>query len=208
MTDRTIYAALDAARQKFGVVVKNRQAHQYKYADLNTVLAAVEPALREEGLGLFQSIEDGHLVTRLVRLDGTDESLFTNLPLPTGLDPQKLGSAITYYRRYEITTLLGLVTEDDDDGSSASSGATGSYGAAATRPEIADGKQGTTGTPAASLPDGWFSQDDCTQAHNDLAAHIKTLSESKQAEARLFREQNGWPVSADLLNALKLALGA
>jgi hypothetical protein len=29
-------------------------------------------------------------------------------------DPQKLGSAVTYYRRYTLQSLLGLQAEDDD----------------------------------------------------------------------------------------------
>ena len=36
------------------------------------------------------------------------------MDLPDIQDPQKLGSCITYYRRYTLASLLGLQAEDDD----------------------------------------------------------------------------------------------
>jgi hypothetical protein len=43
------------------------------------------------------------------------------MPLnPVKSDPQALGSAITYARRYAYSAVLGLVTETDDDGNTAS----------------------------------------------------------------------------------------
>ena len=38
----------------------------------------------------------------------------SSLELPANLDAQKIGSAITYYRRYTLQSLLGLQAEDDD----------------------------------------------------------------------------------------------
>jgi hypothetical protein len=43
-----------------------------------------------------------------------DEKLEASLRLPEIQDPQKIGSAITYYRRYTLTSLLALAAEDDD----------------------------------------------------------------------------------------------
>ena len=37
-----------------------------------------------------------------------------SLPLPTNLNPQQIGSAITYFRRYTLASLLALEVEDDD----------------------------------------------------------------------------------------------
>ena len=42
------------------------------------------------------------------------ESVTSSIVLPQIDDPQKLGSAITYYRRYTLQSLLGLQAEDDD----------------------------------------------------------------------------------------------
>jgi hypothetical protein len=41
--------------------------------------------------------------------------------LPNNQDPQKLGSLITYYKRYQLQAILGISTaEEDDDGNSVS----------------------------------------------------------------------------------------
>jgi hypothetical protein len=45
---------------------------------------------------------------------------FGEFPLPDLADPQKLGSAITYARRYALAAVLGLVAEEDDDANAAS----------------------------------------------------------------------------------------
>ena len=40
--------------------------------------------------------------------------IVSSIPLPEIQDPQKIGGAITYYRRYALVSLLGLQAEDDD----------------------------------------------------------------------------------------------
>jgi len=47
----------------------------------------------------------------------TGQSIISGIELPQNSDPQKLGSAITYYRRYTLVSLLGLQAEDDDGNS-------------------------------------------------------------------------------------------
>jgi hypothetical protein len=44
------------------------------------------------------------------------EQISSELLLPQNTDPQKTGSAITYYRRYALCSLLGIVADEDDDG--------------------------------------------------------------------------------------------
>ena len=72
---------------------------------------------------LLQPIEEGKVVTRIVSVKSTVEltdysiegnSVSSSMQLPNIQDPQKLGSAITYYRRYTLQSLLGLQAEDDD----------------------------------------------------------------------------------------------
>lgn len=61
----------------------------------------------------MQPIKD-NLVNSVI-VDITDGSMIeSSLSLPNITDPQKLGSAITYYRRYTLQSLLGLQAEDDD----------------------------------------------------------------------------------------------
>ena len=44
----------------------------------------------------------------------TGEKIETVISLPTNLTPQQLGSAITYFRRYTLASLLSLEIDDDD----------------------------------------------------------------------------------------------
>jgi hypothetical protein len=51
--------------------------------------------------------------SKLICIDGTG-GVISALKLPEIADPQKLGSCITYYRRYTLASLLGLQAVDDD----------------------------------------------------------------------------------------------
>ena len=84
-----------------------------KYFDVNQLIEAVRPALIAEDLLLLQPIEGGAVGTRIVDVDSGD-SVEAFIPLPDLSDPQKIGSAVTYYRRYTLQSLLGIEAEDDD----------------------------------------------------------------------------------------------
>jgi hypothetical protein len=53
------------------------------------------------------------VVSKLLCIEGGG-GVVSGLKLPPIADPQKLGSCITYYRRYTLSSLLGLQAEDDD----------------------------------------------------------------------------------------------
>lgn len=95
-----------------------------RYATLNAVMDACKAALLDNGIWLTQITvpsEPGTiaLLTKLTHAEtGQFQSAVTILPLPK-LDCQGAGSAITYARRYALTAMLGMVTEDDDDGEGA-----------------------------------------------------------------------------------------
>lgn len=56
------------------------------------------------------------LVTKLTHAEsGQWQSSLMVMPLPKA-DPQGYGSAMTYFRRYALSALIGIVTEEDDDG--------------------------------------------------------------------------------------------
>jgi hypothetical protein len=62
---------------------------------------------------LIQPIIEGVQYTKVVDAFGEDV-IESALPLPAGVNPQQLGSAITYFRRYTLQSLLSLRTTDDD----------------------------------------------------------------------------------------------
>ena len=97
------------------------------YASLNSVMDACRDALIENGIWLCQypvPVDQPNaigLVTKLTHAEsGQWQSSLAVVPLPKA-DPQGMGSAITYARRYALTAMLGMVTEDDD-GEGAKSG--------------------------------------------------------------------------------------
>jgi hypothetical protein len=96
------------------------------YATLNSVMDSCRTALLAESIWLTQypsPVESGNLglVTKLTHADsGQWQSSLLVIPLPKA-DPQGYGSALTYARRYALSAMLGMVTEDDDDGEAAKS---------------------------------------------------------------------------------------
>jgi hypothetical protein len=110
-----LYPKLHAAKQKIGKVVKNANNPHFKksYADINALVETVEPILLEQGLLLLQPIAEGVVSTLIIDIE-TGQSVVSSMRLPEIQDPQKIGSAVTYYRRYTLQSLLSLQAEDDD----------------------------------------------------------------------------------------------
>ena len=103
------------AKKEIGKVAKNAKNPHFKntYADVNALIDAVEPILHTHGLLLLQPIIEGKVVTQIIDVE-SGESIESSLPLPQGLNPQQLGSAVTYFRRYTLQSLLSLQATDDD----------------------------------------------------------------------------------------------
>ncbi len=112
-------------KKKIGTLSKNsaNPFFKSKYLDLNSLLVHIEPLLIEQGLLLTQPILDGFVISRIIDTETGSTLLESSLALPNIQDPQKLGSCITYYRRYTLKSLLSIA-EDDDDGNGASKGVT------------------------------------------------------------------------------------
>ncbi|BDQ36836.1 single-stranded DNA-binding protein [Pseudodesulfovibrio nedwellii] len=96
-----------------------------RYATLHSVMNACRDALLQHGIWLTQypvSVELNQLglVTKIVHAEtGQWQASLLTMPLPKN-DPQGYGSAMTYARRYGLSALIGIVTENDDDGEMAS----------------------------------------------------------------------------------------
>ena len=92
-----------------------------KYATLNSVMDSCRDALLSNGIWLCQypvPAEPGclGLVTKLTHAEsGQWQSSLAVVPLPKA-DPQGVGISMTYMRRYALSAMLGIVTEEDTDG--------------------------------------------------------------------------------------------
>jgi hypothetical protein len=110
-----IYQKLHLAKQSMGKVIKNATNPHFKrsYADINSIIETVEPILMDCGLILMQPVLHGKVITRIIDVEN-GESVESALELPAILDPQKLLSCITYFRRGTLVSLLSLQAIDDD----------------------------------------------------------------------------------------------
>lgn len=91
-----------------------------KYASLDSIWDAVRPILAKNKLALSQFPSgDGELTSILLHESGEFIEVSAKMSIKEHT-PQGQGSAITYMRRYAMSSILGIVTEEDDDGNEAS----------------------------------------------------------------------------------------
>lgn len=110
-----LHKKLFKLRQHVGKISKDASNPFFKskYFDINSLIGHLQPLLDEHNLLLTQPIEQSRVTTTITDVD-SGESVSSSLNLPEIPDPQKIGSAITYYRRYTLASLLALQAEDDD----------------------------------------------------------------------------------------------
>ena len=110
-----IYSKIAAVKSEIGTLTKKSDNPFYKskYLELSDLLEAVEPLLHKNGLVLMQPIVNGEVRSEIYDVE-TGEVVISSLKLPEINDPQKIGSAISYYRRYSVQSLLSLQATDDD----------------------------------------------------------------------------------------------
>ena len=111
----TLHQKLHKAKQSIGKVAKNATNPHFKksYSDINAIIEAVEPILLENGLLLLQPIQGNSVCTQIICID-SNELIESCMELPAGLNPQQMGSCLTYYRRYTLVSLCSLQSVDDD----------------------------------------------------------------------------------------------
>jgi len=122
-----IFAALASARGEYPVIPKNRVAtiksekaqYSYKYADLSDVFTAIDPILAVNGLTVVQFPTGPDLVTIIGHESG--ESIQGTWPiksLPRGDlgNAQGYQAAIQVAKRYALTAMLGVSTEETVEG--------------------------------------------------------------------------------------------
>jgi hypothetical protein len=91
-----------------------------KYAALPSILEAIQIPLAESDLSFTQLPDDEYLTTILIHTESGEYIQSSYKMSPKGNDPQSIGSAITYARRYALGAILGLNIDEDDDGNKAS----------------------------------------------------------------------------------------
>lgn len=127
-----LFTALSKAQAEFTDVSKNKTAnipmkkggsYSYKFATLPDIRKAVQPALTKNGLSIIQRINTDSLQTMLCHESG--QWIDSKMSLNTRLLPQEIGSLLTYYRRYQLSSILNVAADEDEDGTAANNAAKG-----------------------------------------------------------------------------------
>lgn len=116
---KNLMKALGDFQQDCPVIHKDTQGHKYTYADLPKIYSVINPLLKKHGLVVTQPIEDGAIKTILYHVP-SEEFLESSTKIPyvqlgSMNDYQAYGSGVTYFRRYALSSMLGLVTDKDTD---------------------------------------------------------------------------------------------
>ena len=143
---KNLIKAIADFQQDCPVILKDTSGYGYKYADLTQIDSIIKPLLKKHGLAYVQPIQGNNIQTRLFHVETgeTIESIcmipFESIKYePVVIETTKnnvtekktkyiiagfegmntaqaYGSLITYFRRYTISSLLGLITDKDTDG--------------------------------------------------------------------------------------------
>lgn len=122
---KELMTAIQKVQQSAGEVAKTSTGQvgtrTYKYANLNDTWDTVKALLQQNNLVVTQSPTSGNssigqmFTTTIYHTESEQWMTETMQMTLTKQDPQGIGSAITYYRRYMITSMLGLIPDDDND---------------------------------------------------------------------------------------------
>lgn len=131
-----IATALSAAQGEFDAAVKDKNNPAFpksKYADLSACIDAVRPHLTKHGLAVVQTMVsmEKDVLLRSVLMHKSGQWIASYFPIMGDwANPQKIGSATTYARRYTLCALLQIAQEDDDAETAMGRGAAPSNGQA------------------------------------------------------------------------------
>ena len=132
---KELLKSLAAFQQQCPVIEKDTKGYSYKYADLPSILKVINPILKANGLMFTQPLDsDGtsrYVTTTLYHI-ATGEKIESRIDIPEvkfkGMnDFQALGSGITYLRRYALSSILGIVSDEDTDASGQQGGDAAPY---------------------------------------------------------------------------------
>ena len=118
----TIYDAIIKFQAEVPILTQNTKGYGYTYVDLAEIIRVITPLLKKHNLGVIQPLETNGIKTILYHTkSGEQIETFCEIPKDVQLKGmntfQAYGSAITYFRRYSLSSLLGLVSEKDIDAS-------------------------------------------------------------------------------------------
>ncbi|QDP65215.1 MAG: putative essential recombination function protein [Prokaryotic dsDNA virus sp.] len=110
-------------QQECPVIHKGTKGYGYSYADLTSIFRVIMPLMKKHHLGFMQPIEGTNLKTIIfyTKKEAAPVVSISEIPQDVQLKGMNIfqvyGSAITYFRRYALSSALGIITDKDIDAS-------------------------------------------------------------------------------------------
>jgi hypothetical protein len=116
---KNLIKALSEFQNECPIIHKDTKGHNYTYADLPQIFSVINPLLKKHKLCFTQLLQDNGIKTILFHVE-SGEQIESHTPIPLVKlgamnEYQSYGSGVTYYRRYALSSMLGLVTDKDTD---------------------------------------------------------------------------------------------
>jgi hypothetical protein len=192
----SIHAAFAAAYQQIENVKKNATNPHFgnSYANLETVLEEIKPALEAQNLVLLQppvSAEWGAGCRTIIRNEAGEELEFPDLLLPyQKRDPQGAGSCLSYARRYALKGVFSLAEVDDD-------------GEQASKPEPA--QKTSSANTQQQVETGWAAVVEKYKANGTADAVVKYLADHARYEGGVPTDKASAAAAKSAYNSLTAA---
>jgi hypothetical protein len=167
-----LFKSLAEFQQEVPTIHKATQGYGYTYADLPKIFEVINPLLKKHGLGFTQLINGTELITIVFHVE-SGETIESKTAIPQNValkgmnDFQVLGSAITYLRRYALSSILGIVSDKDTDAGGEQ------IKVEAKKPAINESRFKKA---LQSIADGNYSVDELTSTFGLTDEQLKTLA--------------------------------
>jgi len=110
--EKTIYTKLFEVKKAWITLKRDTKAFNYKYATLDQIQSKLWDILEKQKLVIIHYIKDNKVITEIRDIEW-DSFISSEIELTT-TKAQDKWSEITYFRRYNLLSLLDLEVEDDD----------------------------------------------------------------------------------------------
>jgi hypothetical protein len=109
---KNLIKALSEFQNECPIIHKDTKGHNYTYADLPQIFSVINPLLNKHKLCFTQLLENDGIRTILFHVE-SGEQIESHTPIPLVKlgamnEYQSYGSGVTYFRRYALSSMLGL----------------------------------------------------------------------------------------------------
>lgn len=117
-TTREIYPAIIALQSQMETIKRDKKVsagkYSFNYAPLDSIMETMKPLFKVNGLAIIQAVDSERLTSRLIHTSGEwiESETFLN---KDHANMQGFGGEVTFKRRYALSALIGLVSDDDND---------------------------------------------------------------------------------------------